>query len=192
MESARLRAIIASARSGNADDFGLLLELYGPRLYGYFFRATGSHHDAEDLLSEITLRLVRQLKIYREQGRFEPWLFRIAANMVRDYIRRQRSHPAETSISGEDDFGTHLADKLPAEVEAAWADMEAAEASVKLNAALGRLDPTVRQMILLRHFGEMSFKEIAELFKCPLGTVLAKVHRGLKKLRELMGESDEH
>ena len=63
--------------------------------------------------------------------------------------------------------------------------METAEVSVELNAAMSKLDPTVGQMILLRHFGEMSFKEIAELFKCPLGTVLAKVHRGMKKLKQL-------
>lgn len=190
MESARLRAIIASAQSGDAEGFGLLLEIYGPRLYGYFFRATGRHHDAEDLLSEITLRLVRRLKTYEERGRFEPWLFRIAANMVRDYIRRRKSRPAEVSISSEDDSGMHLADKLPAEVEDAWADMEAAEVSVELNAAMSKMDPTVGQMILLRHFGEMSFKEIAELFKCPLGTVLAKVHRGMKKLKQLMSNAN--
>ena len=56
-----------------------------------------------------------------------------------------------------------------------------------MNEALNRLDPMTRQMILLRHFGEMSFKEIAGLFECPLGTVLARVHRGLRALRELMG-----
>ena len=66
------------------------------------------------------------------------------------------------------------------------ADLLAEEASGELHAALGKLEATTREMILLRHFGQMSFKEIAELFDCPLGTALARVHRGLRALRELM------
>ena len=59
-----------------------------------------------------------------------------------------------------------------------------------LTSALDDLDETTRQMILLRHFGQMSFKEIADCCQCPIGTVLARVHRGYKKLRELIGEED--
>ena len=68
--------------------------------------------------------------------------------------------------------------------------MRADEAARALDRALARLDETTRQMILLRHFGEMSFQEIAEFFGCPLGTALARVHRGLKALRDWMGNDD--
>ena len=64
----------------------------------------------------------------------------------------------------------------------------ASEASAELNAALEKLDEQTREMMLLRHFGQMSFKDIADVYNCPLGTVLAKVHRGLKALRSLMGQ----
>ena len=66
----------------------------------------------------------------------------------------------------------------------------AAEMSVKLTAALNQLDEPARNMILLRHFGEMSFREIAQMYRCPLGTALARVHRGLKALRKIMGDED--
>lgn len=191
MELQRLRAMIASAQAGKPEGFSALLEAYGPRLYGYFFRATGSHHDAEDLLGEMMLRLVKRLKSYDDRGRFEPWLFRIAANMVRDRIRRSRTNPAGMSLSAEDDSGGTMAEQLAGENPAVEADMLAGEASAEMNEALNKLDPMTRQMILLRHFGEMSFKEIAALFECPLGTVLARVHRGLRALRELMGDRDD-
>jgi RNA polymerase sigma-70 factor (ECF subfamily) len=192
MGSQQLRAWIASAQVGDPEAYRALLEAYGQRLYGYFLRATGRHHDAEDLLGELMVRLVSKLKSYDDRGRFEPWLFRIAANMVRDRIRRVRSSPEPASLSAEGDGGSSLGDSVPAPHQDAGGGLLAEEASVKLQAALARLDITTREMIMLRHFGQMSFREIADLFDCPLGTALARVHRGLKTLRDLMGVGDAH
>jgi RNA polymerase sigma-70 factor (ECF subfamily) len=191
MDSDGTRNIIARAQAGDAEAYESLLDEYGPRLYGYFLRATGRHHDAEDLLSEILLRLVRTLKSYDHRGRFEPWLFRIAANMVRDRIRRRRARPQPVSLSIEDDSGRTLAAEIPAAGLGVDAEALAAEASMELRDALDQLDETSRQMLLLRHFGNLSFKEIAGMFDCPLGTALAKVHRGLRALRRLLDAEEE-
>jgi len=191
MEPERLREVIASAQVGEAAGFEALLSAYGSRLYGYFLRATGRHHDAEDLLGEIMLRLVRQLKNYDEKGRFEPWLFRVAANLVRDRIRRGKARPTPLSLSIESDSGRALADQVPGDVPAVESGVLAAEASAQLEEALARLDARTREMILLRHFGQMSFREIADICECPVGTVLARVHRGLRTLRRLMGANDD-
>ena len=190
MDAQRLRATIASAQAGSADAYRELLKAYGQRLYGYFVRATGRHHDAEDLVGELFLRLVRQLGKYDDRGRFEPWLFRIAANMVRDRFRRSKTRPAAVSLSAENESGKALVDQLPGHEEDVDADMLAAENTEGLHEALQRLDETTREMILLRYFGEMTFKELAENFQCPLGTVLARVHRGLKALRGIMTEPE--
>jgi RNA polymerase sigma-70 factor (ECF subfamily) len=188
MDDRRLKETIRKAQDGQAEAFSALLDAYGRRLYGYFYRATGNHHDAEDMLSEVSLRLVRQLKMYDHRGRFEPWLFRIAANMVRDRIRRLKvGRGRAASLSVEDDSGRSLADNIPAKTPGVDEKLLSAEMGVELQAALSKLDETTRQMILLRHFGEMSFKDIAGQFGCPLGTALAKVHRGLKALRKIMG-----
>ncbi len=190
MEPDRLRRIIASAAAGEEEGYRALLESYGKRLFAYFYRATASYHDSEDLLGELMLRLVRRLKDYVDQGRFEPWLFRIAANMVRDRIRRRKSAATMVPLEGEGGWGRVSSDHpVPRDVQVD-AKLLLTEASERLNDALAKLDETTREMILLRHFGEMSFKEIADVFQCPLGTALAKVHRGLRKLRELMSEED--
>lgn len=191
MDSEQLRETIVQAQTGDADAYELLLGDYGTRLYSYFYRATGHHHEAEDLLSELTLRLVRNLKNYDDRGRFESWLFRIAANMVRDRIRRCKNRPRKVSLSVENDQGQSLAARLPANGPDVDASLIAAEMSQELQIGLEKLDETTRQMILLRHFGDMSFKEIAHLFSCPLGTALAKVHRGLQKLRRLLEADDK-
>jgi len=191
MDQQQLLRMIASAKAGDAGAFESLLEAYGPRLYGYFLHATGRHHDAEDLLSELTLRLVRRLADYDDRGRFEHWLFRIAANMARDRIRRIRAAPGTVSLSVEHESGRDLAARLAAQGPAPDANMLAAESRRALQVALEKLEDTTREMVLLRYFGRMSFKELAEIFECPLGTVLARVHRGIRTLRRFMGAEDE-
>lgn len=186
MDPQQLSETIAAAQAGRAAGFERLLETFGPRLYGYFYKATGDHHEAEDLLGEISLRLVRRLGKYDHRDRFEPWLFRIAANMVRDRIRRIVSRPRPVSLSVGDDTGKALADRLAGSDESADSKLIAAEMGEQLDSALQTLDETTKEMVLLRYFGELSFKELADRFDCPLGTVLAKVHRGLRALRKVI------
>jgi len=191
MEPQRLRAVILAAQSGDCGAYRELLDAYGRRLYGYFLRATNSHHDAEDLLGEMMLRLVSRLGKYDDRGRFEPWLFRIAANMVRDRIRRAKSSPPPASLSGDSESGPGLADQVLAGGDEVDRRLLAKETSDQLQEALKKLDELSREMILLRHFGQMSYREIADLFQCPLGTALARVHRGLKALRRMMSKDHE-
>ena len=178
--------MIRAARAGDEQAYRDFLAAYGPRLYGYFFRATGSAHDSEDLLSEVMVRLLRRLGDYDERGRFEPWLFSIAANLVRDRIRRARASPPPMSLEPGGEGEASLGESLDGGAEPADRAMLAGEASGFLAEALEKLDERSRHMVLLRHFGEMSFKEIAEVFQCPVGTVLAKVHRALKSLRAIL------
>lgn len=191
MDPQQLRATIASAQGGSPQAYEALLDAYGSRLYGYFLRAVRNHHDAEDLLGELALKLVRRLKAYDDRGRFEPWLFRIAANMVRDRFRRLKVRPHVASLSGgRGDDGPSMADRLPGQAPAVDGALVAADDSAALDRAMAQLDNTTRDMILLRHFSEMSFKEIAGVYDCPIGTALAKVHRGLKRLRQLMADHE--
>ncbi len=189
-ESRHTRALITAAKAGAEGAWEDLLAAYGRRLYGYFFRATGSHYEAEDLLGEIMLRLVRKMGEYDDRGRFEPWLFRIASNLVRDRIRRSRASQAAMSLESGDDEQTGLGETVSGPVGPVDAELLAGEDRDALAEALKKLPERSRQMVLLRHFGDMSYKEIAEIYDCPVGTVLARVHRALKTLRTAMETSD--
>ena len=181
-----LGAMIASAQAGSAEAYEGLLGAYGHRLYGFFLRATGDHHDAEDLLGEVMLRLVSHLKDYDERGRFDAWLFRMAANLVRDRFRRAKTGPRTIGLSQANGSEVMSADQLRASQPGVDSGILADETSARLNEALLKLEAATREMIVLRHFGELSFREIADLTGRPIGTVLAKVHRGLRTLREHM------
>ncbi len=190
MDKEKLSEIVSRAKAGSPAAYEELLKAYQSRLFGYFFRATGSHHDAEDLLGELILRLVRNLHSYDEKGRFEAWLFRMAANLIRDRIRKRKARPSTYSLSAGEDDGRAIGDELPAAQPDVDSTVLSEELSVELHEALEKLDEVTREMILLRHFGEMSFKEISSTFRCPLGTSLAKIHRGIKSLRRIMKDSE--
>ena len=187
MEGQWLRQAINLAKEDDPRGYQQLLGAYAPRLYGYFLRATASHHDAEDLLGELALKLVRTLKMYDDRGRFEPWLFRVAANMVRDRIRRRIAGPVVVGLNLDSDQDQ----EPPAPANRVDARMVATERATALHKALAKLDETSKEMILLHHFSDLSFKEIARHFGCPLGTALAKVHRGMKMLKNLLDDPDE-
>jgi len=95
------------------------------------------------------------------------------------------------SLEAESDGRAALADTLAGGAEAVEAGLVRRERSAALGSALEALDEPSRQMVLLRHFGQMTFKEIAEVFSCPIGTVLAKVHRAMKVLRATLETDDE-
>src|SRR6478736_6369116 len=90
MDAAELTVLIGRAQRREAAAFDELVDLYASRLYGYFYRLTANREDAEDLLQELFVRLVRMIEHYEHDGRFDGWVFRIATNLLRDRVRRSR------------------------------------------------------------------------------------------------------
>ncbi len=195
MEESQLAEIITRAQQRDPRAFDALVEAYSSRLYGYFYRSTGSRSDAEDLLQDLFVRLVRMIGRYEHEGRFDSWLFRIAGNLIRDRLRRRQvAREAGVGASGGG-TGDETADPLiqypdPAVVQPADR-LERSEEADRLQRAIDRLPEHEREVILLRHFSQMAFKEIAEALDVPLGTALARGHRGLARLRELMEEGTD-
>lgn len=114
---------------------------------------------------------------YTEQGRFEAWLFRVAMNRIRDEARRNKRRAER--------FESDLPTDLPG-ADTGVADEDQAAGIVALRAAMGQLGDADREVIELRHHAGLSFKQIAELLEEPLGTLLARHHRALRKLKELL------
>jgi RNA polymerase sigma-70 factor (ECF subfamily) len=185
MDASALNELIRQAQRGQATAMETLFECFQPRLYGYFLTATRDVHDAEDLLGEMALRLVKQLGRYDHRGRFEHWLFRIAANLVRDRRRKRMRWQELVRPAGEDSDGKGL-DQQYADVDAKpiGHELAAVDDAALLARAMELLDDETREMIQCRYFDAMSFRQVAKQFGCPLGTALAKVHRGLKALRQ--------
>jgi RNA polymerase sigma-70 factor (ECF subfamily) len=184
-----LDEIIHRAQRRDPSAFDALVDRYSSRLYGFLFRFIGRAPDAEDLVQEVFVRLVRTIETYEHDGRFEAWLFRIAANLARDRARRLSRTPVIASLdtaSDGDGRGQEYSQPRLLARGAPHDRLETAEDVDRLQVALTRLPPAEREVVMLRHFSELSFAEIAQIMGTPLGTALARAHRGLAKLRQLM------
>lgn len=176
--------LVLGCQNGNQEAFERLFSLYRGPIYAYLVRTTGDRHLAEDLLQDVFLRLIQNIERYIESGRFEAWIFRIAANRVRDWARRRVHSERVGAVGPADDEsrGPSVVDRpveAPPEVR-----LVHREQTRLLEAAMTTLEPDERQVLMLRHYGDLSFREIADIMGSPLGTVLAKSHRALLKLRE--------
>ena len=180
IEAVKLRTdwkeVIARARELAPDAFDLLVDEYAPRLRG-FLRRTVPGGDVDDLVQEVFLRMVRTIAQYREEGRLDAWVFQIARNLARDRLKK-RGPNFEGDLSSA---AMHAAREAAGE-----GNLERVETTGNIENAIARLPGPEREVVLLRHFGKLSFEEIAELMETPLGTALARAHRGLAKLREWM------
>lgn len=184
------KAIIARAQQMDPLAFDEIVDAYAGRLCAFFCRLLGRRDEAEDLTQEVFVRVVQHIDSYREKGRFEAWLFRIAANLARDRVRHAQTTPGTTSLGSED--RDDLGDVEPGgrmRVALPDRDMQNAEDTDRLQSAIQRLPVAEREVVLLRHYGQLSFAEIAEYTDTPIGTALARAHRGLSKLRGWMESS---
>lgn len=153
-----------------------LLVAYAPRVYGLLLRIVGRRDVAEDLMQETLLRAFRGLESYQPEGKFRAWVFRIAVNQARDWIRRRR-HQAPLPD-----------DPRPAADAPVDAPVLARERARRVEQALARLSDADREVLLMRYYGNMTFKDVAQATGEPLGTVLARAHRALKKLGGMIPE----
>ena len=170
-----LARIISGCKSGDAESFSEVVDIYASRFYGYFYRLTGNREASDDLLSELFVKLVEKIGSFRD-GSFESWLFKIASNIFYDYLRDKHRQKKSFEVQKR---------QLESEVTEAE-EQSGSERVDKLQMQLGRLDTDTRELIMLRFYSQASFKEIAAMRSEPIGTTLSKLHRGLKRLRQLM------
>jgi RNA polymerase sigma-70 factor (ECF subfamily) len=175
IENKALIQVIAGCKRGDSDSFSRLVDMFSKRCYGYFYRLCGSRELSDELLSQLFVKLVEKIGSYKD-GSFESWIFRVASNIFQDYLREKQRQKKL--------FEGHKSQLQERSKALAIGDDERID---ELQAQLAKLDPETRELLVLRFYSEMSFKEIAEMRSEPIGTTLSKVHRGLNKLREMMG-----
>lgn len=171
-----IRLLVHRAIKGEESAWQGLVDAYSRRV---FAMARSRLHD-DDLAEEITQSVFVTVSTklcqdgYNEQGRFEPWLFRITMNRVRDEFRRKSRHARPTDPK-------HLQDsRIAASTTPDDSNM------APLREAMSQLNETDREIIELRHHGQLSFKQISEILNQPVGTLLARHHRALKKLKAIL------
>ncbi len=151
---------------------------YGRFLYTLAYRLTGNHHDAQDLVQEVLLRVRRGLRTYRP-GNFEGWLSRITTNAFLDRVRKQNRRPTVSMPEEAEEFMVGS--------EGIEAEMAAADLPQDLQRHLLDLPVDYRAPVVLKDVLGYSYEDIAEVLEIPLGTVRSRIFRGRGRLREALG-----
>lgn len=179
--------LVARVLAGREDLFEALVRRYQSRIVAHVSRMVGSREDALDLSQEIFLKVFGALDRYNPSFKFSTWLFRIAGNAAIDHLRKRRPRTVPLEVSDSDG-------KLsPVEYKSAdldpYGELRNVERGSAIARAIASLPPEFRELITLRHFGGLSYEQIAEIKRMPLGTVKNKLFRARAVLKDrLSGE----
>lgn len=169
--------------------FTRAIEEYMSPLYGNALRLTGNPHDASDLVQVTFERAFKAFHQYQPGTNLKAWLFKIQSNaFINDYRKRQRQ-PRIADSDTVEDWQMHRAESH------ASTGLRSAEAEVleslpdqAIRDALDQLSPEYRQAVLLADVEGYKYKDIADIMGTPIGTVMSRLHRGRRQLRELLAE----
>jgi RNA polymerase sigma-70 factor, ECF subfamily len=179
------RVLVERIVSGERDLFTTLVARYEKRILNYVYRIIRRYEDAHDLTQEIFIKVFMALDRYDAKYQFSTWIFRIAQNSAIDTLRKRSLPEVSLTKSGPDDEeGSER--EVADEGVSPYRDLKNKELSAAIDEAIEDLPSDYRELIQLRHFGELSYEEIADLKELPLGTVKNKLFRARNMLKDTL------
>ena len=164
------KELVEQALEGRVEAFNLLVWRWQRQLYNFLLRLIGNRSVAEDICQEAFLRSYLNLKELRERERFASWLFRIAVNLYRSDRRR----PSPLAAAAE------LNDTVESAGEA---HPMSREMQLTIRTLISRLNPELREVVLLRFFHGFQFDEMAAILDSPVGTLKSRLYKAVDELR---------
>ena len=179
--------LVARSKSGDMDSFNQLILRWERPIYALAYRVIGQEEDARDVAQETFLRAFRALPGFKGQAKFSSWIYRIALNLCRDWIRRKKRTPV-SQVPEDVDLSELAAERGP--VESVEELVARRELSAVVEEAMALLPEEQRTAVILKEYHGMTFQEIADLQGCPLSTVKTRLYQGLSVLRKHLREKN--
>jgi RNA polymerase sigma factor (sigma-70 family) len=170
---------------GNTEALSTLVTRYKDKIYTSIYLLVKDKYLAEDLFQDVFIRIIDTLRggRYTDEGKFLPWALRIAHNMCVDHFRKVKRSPSIKTSDDRDIFEVLNFSEASAEQK-----MMQGQSHERVRKMIDMLPEDQREVIILRHYAELSFKEIAELTKCSINTALGRMRYGLINMRKMMTE----
>jgi RNA polymerase sigma factor (sigma-70 family) len=173
--------LMQAVRDGDVSRLGLLFERHHLGLFDFLSRMTGNPGVAEDLVQDVFVRVLKYRATFRDEGRFDTWLYRIARNARVDYFRSRRP------IESIEDAAMDIPQPGDGPAETVQREREVA----RLRRALLLLREDKRELIVLARYRAMRHEQIAELLGIEAGAVKVRLHRAVRELRDIFLELPE-
>lgn len=177
--------LVKMYQDGEENALSVLITRYKDRIYTSIYLLVKDKYLAEDIFQEVFIRIIDTLREgkYTDEGKFLPWAMRIGHNLCVDHFRRVKRGP---SIKTSDDHD--IFEVLDVSEPGADHKLVTGQTHDKVRKMVDMLPEDQREVIILRHYADLSFKEIAELTNCSINTALGRMRYGLINLRKMMTE----
>ncbi|MEI8052227.1 MAG: sigma-70 family RNA polymerase sigma factor [Bacteroidota bacterium] len=177
--------LVRSYMDGNANALSVLVERYKDKIFTSIYLLVKDKYLAEDIFQDAFIRIIDTLRggRYTDEGKFLPWAMRIAHNLCVDHFRKVKRSP---SIKTSDDHD--IFEVLNFSEPGADQKIMANQSHDRVRKMVDMLPEDQREVIILRHYADLSFKEISDLTNCSINTALGRMRYGLINLRKMMTE----
>lgn len=184
-EQIKDRALIKQYIQGNEACLEMLINKHKNKVFTTILLIVNDRYIAEDLFQETFIKVIKTFKSgkYNEEGKFLPWVIRIARNLAIDHFRKSKRMPTITSQDGEDIFRTFEVSEDNREQSYIKDQKENTVRQI-----INMLPEEQKQVLVLRHYGDLSFKEIAELTNVSINTALGRMRYALNNMRKIIAE----
>lgn len=179
--------LILSYLDGNEKSFEKLLMRHRQKIYTQIYLFVKDESLAEDIFQEVFIKIIDTLRKgkYNHEGKFLQWAMRISYNMCVDYFRRSKRRPKVSPTETFDIF-----DVLQVTDDNAEESIIKSQTHDKVRRLVDMLPPEQREVVILRHYADMSFKEIAKLTRVSINTALGRMRYALINIRKMVEEKE--
>ena len=180
--------LVSNYLEGNVSALETLVKRHKERIYTFIISKVRNQELAEDIFQDVFFKVIKSLQKgkYNEEGKFLPWVMRIAHNLVIDHFRKAKRMPILGKLKSDDDFD--IFDIISNGEQTSEYTMMEGEQHEQLKKMVQELPEEQRQVLIMRHYEELSFKEIAEKTGVSINTALGRMRYALINLRKIMEE----
>ncbi|MCH8912809.1 MAG: sigma-70 family RNA polymerase sigma factor [Planctomycetes bacterium] len=181
--------LLQEHRRGQTERFELLVRRYSQELFRFAYRLLGSPAAAEDIVQETFLQVHLSMERFDVSRRFRPWVFTIAANKARDYLRSQKRRPEvplDAVADGSSDGGASFSDLLSGRSVGPAVALEREERSSRVRQLVDQLPPHLKEVLVLGYYHGFAYKEMANVLDVPIGTIKSRLHSAVAKMGDLI------
>jgi RNA polymerase sigma-70 factor, ECF subfamily len=182
------KQLVEAARQGDANAFRELVKRHQRRAYAVALGMVHDPDDARDVVQEAFLKVHKNLATFEGEAQFFTWLYRIVANLCIDLLRKRRGMKVEfdDAMANDDPDEAGISPmRTGFDPGRALADKELRE---KIMAALDKLSPAHRAVLVMREVEGMSYQDMAEQMKCSIGTIMSRLFHARKKMQSMLIE----
>jgi RNA polymerase sigma-70 factor (ECF subfamily) len=179
--------LVSLYKNGNEEAFEQLVGRHKSKIFTTIYLIVKDNYIAEDLLQETFIKVINTIKSsrYNEEGKFLPWILRIAHNLAIDHFRKEKRYPTIIMEDGNSVFNTLEFSEDSIESRQIQKDTHA-----KLRKLIQELPEAQKEVLIMRHYMQMSFQEIAETTGVSINTALGRMRYALINLRKKMQKSN--